>query len=832
MRRELGVEVRTVAYRFTTTLGRRLGSYGAVVLVIALLGGAAIASFAGARRTASSYHALLVATDAPNFVVLTGLFGPERSGYDPQLVARLARLPGVAGIESEGGYSATEVRADGRPVPSGLVGGFPQVGLYSSIGGLFYDMNRLIALEGRIPSRDSSTQVALTPVAARLLGLHVGSRVRLGVSSDRQSSGCQACIPYFRTTVTVVGIVTSALSLIVDDTDVAADIYASPAFTAPLLGCCVDPTISMLRLRGDAATMAATEASVERLLPRGLPVQTGTAAPSIATADRVLGPDALALYVVGAILAALVLLVAGQSLGRLLRRGAADRGVLRALGASPLETGSEGVPGALLAIAVGVAGAVGVAWALSPLTPIGPVRAVEPSPGFSFDPTAVLVGAVVGAVALAVLTVVTAVRLTPNRASSDDAREPRRPAAAIRAAIAVGLPVSAVSGLHLALARQRGVRRTSLRSAAVGASLAITVLVATLTFGASLDRLVATPALYGWNWTAAVTAADGVGVLPATALAAALDGDHDVAAWSGVDFGQLRLDGAEVPVLGVVPKAAVSPPLLSGHEVDAPDQVVLGTATLAALRTSVGGTVQVRAPGGRARTLHVVGTATLPAIGGGAQHLELGSGALLDYRLIPLIQRNEFQLPGGGPNVALVRLRASAGPGGLVRLGRLAHGLEPAAQDSLQVIPLLRPAVVANAGTLRSTPSLVAAVLAVGALLGLALALTALVRRTRRELALLRVLGFERRQLVAAVAWQATLVAAIGSVAGVVLGVALGRWLWTLFAEQINAVPAPAVPLGTLGVVVVATFLAANALAVLPGLSASRSHPSLALRAE
>jgi FtsX-like permease family len=829
VRRERAVEVRAIAYRFATTLRRRAGSYLAVALVIALLGGAAIASIAGARRTASSFHALAAATDAPDFVVLTGLFGPEPSGYDPKLVARLARLPGVAGIESEGGYSATEVSADGRPVPSGLIGGFPQVGLYSSIDGLFYKMNRLIVLEGRLPARSSRTQVVVTAAAARLLRVHVGSRFRLGVDSDRGSS-CEFCVPPFRTTVTVVGIVTSADSLIVDDTDVAADIYASPAFTKPLLGCCVDPTISMLRLRGGARAMAATEARVLKLLPKGLPVQSGTSTPAIATADRVLGPDAIALSVFGAIIALLMLLIAGQALGRLVRRGAEDRRVLRALGASPLETRSECVPGALLAIVAGVAGAIGVAWGLSPLTLIGPVRAVEPSQGFSFDALVVLVGAVAIGAALLVITVVTAVRLAPD-GPSGDAREPRRPAAAIRAAIALGLPVAAVSGLHLALARQRGARRTSLRSAALGASLAVTVLVATLTFGASLDRLSASPALYGWNWTAAVTAADGVGVLPAKQLAAALDGDRDVAAWSGVDFGQLHLDGVLVQVLGVTPAAPVAPPLLSGHEVDAPDQVVLGTATLKALRTSVGDTIDVTAAG-QPRTLRVVGTATLPSMGGGAQHLEMGSGALLDYRLIPESQRNLFQLPGGGPNVALVRLRAGAGRGGLAALRHLAHGLEAAAQDSLEVIPLLRPAVVANAGTLRSTPTAVAVVLAAGALLGIELALVALVRRTRRELALLRVLGFERRQLVAAVAWQASLVAAVGSVVGVLCGVVLGRWLWTLFAEGISAVPAPAVPLGALGVVVLSTFLLANVLALLPGLSASRTHPMLVLRAE
>jgi hypothetical protein len=286
-----------------------------------------------------------------------------------------------------------------------------------------------------------------------------------------------------------------------------------------------------------------------------------------------------------------------------------------------------------------------------------------------------------------------------------------------------------------------------------------------------------------------------------------------------------------VAVLGVVPDARVSPPLLSGHGVREADQVVLGTSTLAALHVSVGGTVVVTGTGQPRSTLHVVGTATLPAMGG-SMHLEMGTGAILDYRLIPASQRNLFHLPGGGTNVALVRLRPGSGPAGLARLRHLAHGLERAAQDSLEVIPLLRPAVVAEAGTLRSTPTVVAVVLAAGALAGLALALVALVRRTRRELALLRVLGFERRQLVGAVAWQASLVAAIGSVVGVLLGVVLGRWLWTLFAEQIDAVPAPAVPLLAVGVVVLGTIVLANAIAVLPGLSAARSKASLALRAE
>jgi hypothetical protein len=38
------------------------------------------------------------------------------------------------------------------------------------------------------------------------------------------------------------------------------------------------------------------------------------------------------------------------------------------------------------------------------------------------------------------------------------------------------------------------------RAAIVGAALAITVLVTTITFGASLNNLVSHPRLFGWNW--------------------------------------------------------------------------------------------------------------------------------------------------------------------------------------------------------------------------------------------------------------------------------------------------------------------------------------------
>jgi ABC-type lipoprotein release transport system permease subunit len=99
-------------------------------------------------------------------------------------------------------------------------------------------------------------------------------------------------------------------------------------------------------------------------------------------------------------------------------------------------------------------------------------------------------------------------------------------------------------------------------------------------------------------------------------------------------------------------------------------------------------------------------------------------------------------------------------------------------------------------------------------------------------LALLKTLGFTQRQLAAAVSWQASITAIIGVIAGVPLGIALGRWLWILFAREIYAVPEPSVPVLQVVLIVVGAMLVANLVAAIPGRSAARTPASLVLRAE
>src|SRR5579863_4693875 len=117
-----------------------------------------------------------------------------------------------------------------------------------------------------------------------------------------------------------------------------------------------------------------------------------------------------------------------------------------------------------------------------------------------------------------------------------------------------------------------------------------------------------------------------------------------------------------------------------------------------------------------------------------------------------------------------------------------------AAGNDVTVLGALRPAQIVNYRAIGSTPVILAAGLAAGAIIALGLTLAASVRRRRRDLALLKTLGFTHRQLAATVAWQATVAAVTGIIAGTPLGIVAGRQLWTLFARSINAVPDPTVP--------------------------------------
>ncbi len=125
-----------------------------------------------------------------------------------------------------------------------------------------------------------------------------------------------------------------------------------------------------------------------------------------------------------------------------------------------------------------------------------------------------------------------------------------------------------------------------------------------------------------------------------------------------------------------------------------------------------------------------------------------------------------------------------------------------------------------------------AALLAVLALLAVGHALVTSVRRRRRELAVLKTLGFDRRQIRAAVAWQATTLASIGLIVGIPAGVIIGSLVWRQVADGLGVSTIPPIPVHALLVTIPCALAAVNLIALLPARAAAQTRPAVALRSE
>ncbi len=821
-------------YRSRATFRRQRHGYLAIVVLVGLVGGVAMGAIAAARSTQSSFPMLLRDVDSSDLAGGVSVYNPSiglTAGYYPGLVRTIAHLPHVRQVESEVGLDLLPLGANGLPVPAAnwVADG--------SVNGLGFDQDRLIVAHGRLPDPHRPDEFVMDSATAKLWGVHLGEVVTFGVYTNAQAVGSPSGLrPRSWVTAKLVGVgTTSATDLVEDQFDADAGesstVLFTPALTKRFLGCCADDTVVGAQLDGGARYETTVAAEIARVVPKGLPFSAMTLASVVVTnAERAVRPEAIALAVFGAISALAALVIGGQVVGRRLRLGEDDLAVLRALGAGPAMTLSDGLIGVVGAVTAGSVLAAGVAIGLSPLAPLGPAGPYLRT-GASFDWTVIGSGVAVLVACLCGVALAVAYRAAPHRSA---ARRPPvfgRGSALARAAGPAGLPAPAVAGIGFALERGSGRNTVPVRSAILGTVVAVLVVTATITFGASLTTLVSHPALYGWNWDYALFS--GGGDIPAQ-VEPLIAKDRLFSSWAGVYFGQLQIDNQEVPVMGADPGVTISPPLLSGHGFDAPDQVVLGALTLAQLHQRVGGTVEVRSASTVPTRLRIVGTATMPAFGGaGGVHMEMGSGALLDYELIPPGQRNIFDQPQAGPNAILLRTRPGTSVGSvdssvdaiIVKLGGQASGGSP-------VLGPQRPAEIISYSNLGATPALLGGALAAGAVVALGLTLVATVRRRRRDLAVLKTLGFTKGQLAATVAWQATVAVAIGTVVGAPLGVALGRSLWDLFAREINAVPDPSAPFVSVVLIAVGALVVANLVAAVPGRIAARTPTAHAFRSE
>jgi FtsX-like permease family len=836
-------ELASAWYRFRSTLGRRWPGYLTIVLLIGLLGGVALGAVGAARRTQAAFSVFLASTNPSNLSLPTSGWEPGQpnaAGSSLQGEQLVAHLPLVARVADSYNLNAQPILADDYliPPPKGAKAlGISILNNFGSLDGEYLDVDRATVVAGRRPTR--ADEVDLSPIVAEVLGLHVGGSLLMGFYTNQQTT-----LPGYGTSqnfhvtphrilrMKVVGLAELNSNVLVDSLEATstADILYSPALVHQLVSCCVTSVTTYLRLAHGNADVGRVAEEIDAAAERqGFPPPLLGVAPDDAAAELTIRPESLALGAFGVIAALATLLIAGLAIARQLRLRRGELRTLQALGANRVATVLDGVIGIVLAVIGGAALAAGVAIALSPLSPVGLVRAVYPDRGLSVDGWVLLLGCGGLVVLLSSFAVLAADR---GRQHRTHARGKRRSPALVRAAANLGLSAPVVEGTRLAV-DSGGEEAVPALSTIVGAFVALVVLVATVTFGASLDALVSHPNLYGWNWDYELTGGGGIAPVPGILAARLLDHDEAVSSWSPALFGgQAAIDGQQVPYIGQPPGASVSVPILSGHGLTASNEIVLGGQTLGMLHKTVGDTVRLQI-GSRSEVLRIVGTATMPVVGiqVGATHPSMGVGALVASSLVPVQNSNANDVHPLGPSAIFVRLH-SADPAGRAGLLRIARELSLPTNYGVTLLGVQQPAEILNYRLATALPALLGVGLAAGATAALLLTLLASVRRRRRHLALLRAFGFTRTQLALTVASQASVAVGIGTVLGVPIGIVIGRTLWTAFANQIDVVAAPLVPALTVGAIAVGALVLANVVAAVPGRLAADSPTAVLLRAE
>jgi len=370
-----------------------------------------------------------------------------------------------------------------------------------------------------------------------------------------------------------------------------------------------------------------------------------------------------------------------------------------------------------------------------------------------------------------------------------------------------------------------GPRRVRAFGAALLAALvAVTGVVAAVTFGASLRHLIDTPREQGWNWDVFVGNPNAAQAFTGDARASSfqsemtslLAADRDVGAFSAVALSDGTIDGHPTGIAGVEPiRGSIYQRVVRGRVPRRADEINLGGDVLAQLHKRIGQTVLVQAQGHRA-TMRIVGQSLQPTAGDLSTQLAGGGSTTLAgfQQLLPEVPALQFA----------VRYRAGVDQAAARRTLLATFGRE-----------VLRPYAGGDVGNLvrvDALPYVLAGLLVVLAVGGLGLTLVGSVRRHRREIAVLEAIGFVHRQVMATIAWQATALAVVAVAVGIPAGIALGRVSWRLVADNVGSVSPFIVPTGAVLLVVPVTLIVANALAAGPAWSAGRVRPSEALRVE
>lgn len=795
--------------------------WAALALLTGLAGGAVLAAAAGARRTESAYPRFLRETNSAQVLVSAALDGVS-DGFD----LAVGRLAGVKQIGPVVGINAQPLNANGKLDEAAEV-------VAPLDGRMGHVLERPRMLAGRQPNPDRADEVVIDQIAAAQLNVHVGSSLRLEALGNSLGSKIR------HLTVHVVGVE------VIRDSIVPVNLLAQTAYIQCTLllyrelgpnyraydGVYVQltPGTSVNTLTAEATALARQprySATGGQLFVADQSVQN-------ATVERSIRPQAVALAIFALVLAITSLLVGGQAAVRLLLADTADNPVLAALGltrwqllaAGLLEVGITVVAGALLAVALAVAA--------SPLMPIGPARLAELHPGVSVDATVLLPGFAAIVMLLLARVAWTAWRETSVRSGRPSA-SPVTGLGGSRIArwlSGAGAPVTAVTGIRLALEPGRGRTSVPALSAIVGTALSAAAVMASATFGANLLHLERTPRLYGQNWD--VTMDLQFGAVTPPQFERLIEHVPGITGWTFGLHGTVTLPGhgGVVPAIGLVPGRGqlLTPTMLAGH-LPQDNQAVLGTSTMRQGGFRLGQTI-VASASGRSWPIRLVGQATFPAFGqGGFTPTDLGLGALVPARLLAAQAQ---QATGPGYNFVLIKF--TQGPGKAADIAafyRATAKFCAGVQQSTCLTRNQKPNGIYYYERINATPLVLAGLLAILGLGVLAQFIFQSARAGRRDFAVLRTLGLQHRQLRAVIVWQISTLTGFAVLIGLPTGAAAGHWAWALFAGVLGVSPGTSIPVGTGLLMIPAALLAANLVALWPARRSIRIRPAMLLRAE
>jgi predicted lysophospholipase L1 biosynthesis ABC-type transport system permease subunit len=478
----------------------------------------------------------------------------------------------------------------------------------------------------------------------------------------------------------------------------------------------------------------------------------------------------------------------------------------------------------LLAAGIGAVLAVLTAWAGSSLFPLGVGREAEPNPGHAFDAVVLLSGAAAIMLVAAGLVAVAAWRAVAAR--SVDAAVRHRPSPVARALDALHMGPSPRMGASMALERGRGPGAAPVRSALAGAALAVAGVTGVVMFGASLDHLLATPAAQGRSWDAGVAdnaaqPLDHEGE-PCGAAETQLLERPNIEAVAVACSINLTIDGRAVGAVSLAPlRGSIQATVLAGRAPTASDEVGLGSETLDALGLDIGDHTTVQL-GETTLDYRVVGRVIVPRLG--------DPQAIADGAVFTGAGLSRLDLSGDSTWQVVVRFADGVEP--TAELAKIAALPGVGNFFGEQVFPTEMPLEVERLEQVDQIPTALALLLAVLGALAVGHLLMASARRRRRDLAVLKTLGFTRRQLMSTVVWQAVTVAAFGIVVGAAFGIAAGSWLWRTTAEDVGVVADVALPLGVLVAVASAALAISIGAAAIPARRAADLPAATLLHSE